>query len=70
MAKISARKLILCELLRLHFECKSNNIEKKRFWVRHIFMKRHSKRQFHVLVKKLKLFDHEFLLLAVNERIC
>ena len=32
MAKISARKLILCELLPLHFKRKNNNIEEKRFW--------------------------------------
>ena len=25
-----------------------------------IFMERHSKEEFHVLVKKLRLFDHEF----------
>ena len=33
MAKISARKPILCELLRLHFKCKNNNVKRKRFWV-------------------------------------
>ena len=60
MAKISARKLILCELLRLYFKRKNNNIKKKRFWVRQIFMERHSKGEFHVFVKELKLFDHEF----------
>ena len=60
MAKISARKLILCESIRLHFKRKNNNIKRKRFWVRQIFMERHSKGEFHVLVKELKLFDHEF----------
>ena len=25
-----------------------------------IFMERHSREEFHVLVKKLRLFDHEF----------
>ena len=33
-------------------------------------MERHSKGEFHVFVKKLKLFDHEFLILAANERAC
>ena len=28
MAKISARKLILCELLRLHFKCKNYDIKR------------------------------------------
>ena len=31
MAKMSARKLMLCELLRLHFRRKNNNIKKKHF---------------------------------------
>ena len=46
--KISAGKLILCELLRLHFKRKNSN-KRKRFWVRQIFMERHSKGEFHVL---------------------
>ena len=58
MPKISARKRILCELLRLNFKLK-NNIKKKRLWVQDIFMDRHSKGEFHPLVKKLKLLDHE-----------
>ena len=51
-------KLILCELLRLNFKHK-NNIKRKRLWVWQIFMDRYSKGKFHVLVKELKLFDHE-----------
>ena len=38
MAKISVRKLIICDLIRLHFNRKYSNI----------FMERHSKREFHV----------------------
>ena len=60
MAKISARKIILGELLRLYFECKNNNIKRKRFLVQQIFMETHLKGKFHVFVKELKLFDHEF----------
>ena len=59
MPKFSARKLILCELICLNFKPK-NNIKRKRLWVWQIFMERHSKGEFHVLVKELKLFDHEF----------
>ena len=47
--KISAGKLILCELFRLHFKRKNSNNKRKRFWVRQIFMERHSKGEFHVL---------------------
>ena len=39
-----------------------NNVKSKRLWVQQIFMERYSKGEFHVLVKKLKLFDHEFFL--------
>ena len=34
VAKVLARKLILCELLRLNFKPKNNIIKRKRFWVR------------------------------------
>ena len=61
MAKISARKLIFCKLLRLRFKCKNNNIKEKRFWLSQTFMGRHSKGEFHVLVKELKVFAREFL---------
>ena len=60
MPKISARKLILCELLRLNFKLK-NNIKRKRLWVWLIFIDRYSKGKFHVLIKELRLFDHKFL---------
>ena len=65
MAKISARKLIFCKLLRLRFKCKNNNIKEKRFWLPQTFMGRHSKGQFHVLVKELKAFAREFLFIYI-----
>ena len=34
MTQISARKLILYELRRLHFKRQNNNIKRKRFWMR------------------------------------
>ena len=61
MVKISARKLILCELRRLYFIRKNDNIKRKRLRLQQIFLERHSKGEFHVLVKQLRLFDHEFL---------
>ena len=57
MVKILARKLILCKLLRLHYKYKN---KRKRLWVKEMFEERQSKGEFHVLVKELKLFDHEF----------
>lgn len=62
MAKISARKLILCVLLRLHFRRKNNDTTRKRFWARQICMERHLKREFRVLVKELKVFDLKFFI--------
>ena len=50
------------KLLRLQFKRKNNNLRRKRFWVRKIFMERQSKGEIHVLVKELKLFDHELIL--------
>ena len=67
MPKISARKLILCELLRLNFKRK-NSIKRKRLWVWQIFMSRHSKGEFHVSVKELKLFDHKFFFRHIATR--
>ena len=60
-------KLILCELLRLNFKHK-NNIKRKRLWVWQIFMDRYSKGKFHVLVKELKLFDHELFFRHIATR--
>ena len=36
-------------------------LREKDFWVQQIFMERHSKGDCHVMVNKMKLFDHEFL---------
>ena len=57
MVKILARKLILCELPRLHYKYKN---KRKRLWVKEMFEERQSKGELYVLVKELKLFDHEF----------
>ena len=57
MVKILERKLILRKLLRLHYKYRN---KRKRLWVKEMFEERKSKGEFHVLVKELKLFDHEF----------
>ena len=56
-AKNFSKKIILCGLVCLNFKCK-NNIKRKRLWVWQIFIERHSKGEFHVLVKELKLLYH------------
>ena len=48
-----------CELLRLNFKHK-NDIKRKRIRAWQILMDRYSKGEFHVFIKELKLFDHEF----------
>ena len=69
MAKISARKLILCQLLCLHFKHKNNNIKRKTFWVQEIFMERHSKGEFHVLFKDMKLFHYEYFFKHIAQHL-
>ena len=67
MSTISARKLILCELLRLNFK-HNNNIKKKTLRVSQIFLDRYSKEEFHILVKELKPFDHKFFFSHIATR--
>ena len=57
MVKVLARKLILCKLLHLYYKYKN---KRKRLWVKETFEERQSKGESHVLVKEMKLFDHEF----------
>ena len=52
-----------------YFVCILNakiKIKRKRFWMRQIFMERHSKGNVLILVKELKLFDHEFSLITLS----
>ena len=60
MPKTSARKMIL----HLNFKRK-NNIKRKRLKVWQIFIE---KKQFSVVVKELKLFDHEFFFKHIATR--
>ena len=52
-----------------YFVCILNaniKIKRKRFWIRQIFMERHWKGNVLILVKELKLFDHEFSLTTLS----
>ena len=69
MAKVSARKLQLCEL-RLHFKRKNNNVYRKSFLMPQVPIEGNSKGESHIFDKDLRLFDHEFFILAANERAC
>ena len=60
MPKTSARKIIL----HLNFKRK-NNIKRKRLKVWQIFIE---KKQFSVVIKELKLFDHEFFFKHIATR--
>ena len=58
-AKNFGKKFFQQDILYLNFKHK-NNIMTKTFWVLQIFMERHLKEEFHVLVKELKLLDLKF----------
>ena len=59
MPKISTRKLTICELHCLNFKHK-NNIKRKRLGCGK-FLWKETQKEFHVLIKELKLFDHKYL---------
>ena len=61
MAAVSSQmkiKLVLLFLLRRKLRRKEEKYKKK-MWVRKIFQDCHLKGEFHLLVNKLRLFDHE-----------
>ena len=51
-------KLLYLKLL-LHKINKSQNKYKKRYWIRKLYLDRKQKGEYNILVKDLKLFDHE-----------
>ena len=51
-------KLLYLKLL-LHKRNKSQNKYKKRYWIRKLNLDRKQKGEYNILVKDLKLFDHE-----------
>ena len=62
MAPVNIRTLLLLTLIikRRRQQMNVTHKYKKRFWVRKIFQERKLKGEYHLLVKDLKLFDHEF----------
>ena len=65
MAKISERKVIPCELLRLHFKRKNNNIKRKRLWAWKIFIEKNRKKMLMLLLLLLLLLLILLLLLLL-----
>ena len=59
MAALNIRALLLLVIFRRRRK-RLKNKYKKRFWVRKIFKERNQKGEYHLLVKDLRLFDHEF----------
>ena len=62
-ADVTRRLLLQKKLLRLLMlhkrQKKRRNKYIKRFWIRHIFLKRETKGEFYILVRELHLFDQE-----------
>ena len=56
MAAFSTRTKILLWLKRRF----SRQERRKRMWVRKIFRERKQKGEFHLLIKELRLYDHEY----------
>ena len=65
MAALNHRKLLLLrnnllKLLLLRRRQKRGTKYKNRFWIRRIYAERQQKGEFHLLVKELSMFDHEY----------
>ena len=61
MAALNIRSLLVIIILRRRLQRrKIQSKYKKRFWVRQIFKERKQKGEYNLLVKDMKLFDHEF----------
>ena len=65
MAAFNHRRLLLfrnnlLRLLLLRRRQKRRKKYKKRFWIRRIYAERQQKGEFHLLVKELNMFDHEY----------
>ena len=54
------KRLLLLILLRRRLNRHGNARKSKRWWIRKIFTERQSKGEFHVLIKEMHLFDHEY----------
>ena len=65
MAALNRRRMLLLRnnllrLLLLRRRQKQRTRYKKRFWIRRIYAERQQKEEFHLLVKELSIFDHEY----------
>ena len=60
MANVLTRKEIIMLLILWRRIKKRRMKNKKRFWVREILKERNTKGEYHLLIKELKLYDHEF----------
>ena len=61
MAALNLRALLLILILKRRIQRRRlQNRYKKRFWVRQLFKERKQKGEYHLLVKDMRLFDHEF----------
>ena len=61
MAANNLRATCLTLLIRKYLQRKQKKLKyKKRFWVRQLFKERKEKGEYHLLVKDMKLFDHEY----------
>ena len=55
------RKILNLKLLALQ-SLKQKSQKRKRFWMRRIYSERQQKGEFHLLVREMMLFDHEYFL--------
>ena len=53
------RKSLILKLLALQ-SLKRKSQRRKRFWMRQIYLERQQKREFHLSVLEIMLFDHEY----------
>ena len=61
MAANNLRAICFTLLIRKYLQRKQKKLKyKKRFWVRQLFKERKEKGEYHLLVKDMKLFDHEY----------
>ena len=58
---LNRRKLIGFVLLRLRMRLRKKRVKyKKNLWIQQIFQEREEKSEYHVLVRELELYDHEY----------
>ena len=53
------RKSLILKLLALQ-SLKQKSQKRKRFWMRRIYLERQQKGEFHLVVREMMLFDHEY----------